>query len=316
MTRIAGRAAAVSIGAASLAAAAALYVHLAGVPRYPTTPVEFAVDITPERVARGRRTALMLCVSCHKDPDTGALTGRPLADLPPLFGEVHSTNITRDARHGIGSWSDGELAYLLRTGVARDGRYTPPWMLKLPLIADEELRDLIAFLRSDDPLVRPAAVPSRPTVPSFASKVLARFVFKPLPYPSGPLVAPPPSDRVGYGRYLATARLRCHECHSQALSTVNATEPEKSEGYFGGGYAMKDREGRTVYSTNLTPHPTGLGGWTEDQFRKAMKVGIRPDGRPLRRPMIARPELTDDEVAALWAYLRSLPPLANAVPAG
>jgi hypothetical protein len=202
-----------------------------------------------------------------------------------MFGEVYSTNITQDRTHGIGAWTYGEIAYLLRTGVTRDGRYTPPWMLKLPLLADEELRDLIAFLRSDDPLVRPVAVASQPTKPSFLAKVLTRTVFKPLPWPAAPLAAPPPDDRVEYGRYLVTAKLRCHECHSEDPGTVNTTEPEKSAGYLGGGYAMKDRDGHTVYSTNLTPdRATGLGAWTEDQFRRTLKMGIRPDGRPTPVP--------------------------------
>ena len=92
-------------------------------------------------------------------------------------------------------------------------------------------------------------------------------------------------------------------------------EPEKSEGYMGGGYKMRDRLGHTRYSANLTRDAeTGIGAWTEEQFRRALKVGIRPDGRPLRPPMSPRPLLSDDEVSALWAYLRSLPPIRNDVP--
>ena len=119
---------------ALLAAAAgfALYVQATGIPRYTPKPVTFVVDASPERLARGRRTAVMLCANCHMDPATGALTGHVMADAPKQFGVIYSQNITQDREYGIGDWSDSELAYLIRTGVTRDGTYTPPWMLKLP----------------------------------------------------------------------------------------------------------------------------------------------------------------------------------------
>jgi hypothetical protein len=113
-------------------AGASLYVHRAGIPTYTPRRVEFAVDVSPERIERGRRTTVMLCAGCHKDPATGALTGRLMADAPPKFGTIYSPNITQDREYGIGDWTDAEIAYLIRTAITRDGRYTPPWMLKLP----------------------------------------------------------------------------------------------------------------------------------------------------------------------------------------
>ena len=62
---------------------------------------------------------------------------------------------------------------------------------------------------------------------------------------------------------------------------------------------------------NLTPHASGLAGWSEADFVKAMRSGERPDGRVLNPfmpwPTFAR--MTDDELAALWRYLSTLPPL-------
>jgi mono/diheme cytochrome c family protein len=257
----------------------------------------------------------MLCAGCHKDPATGVLTGSRMADAPPQFGVIYSSNITQDREYGIGAWTDGEIAYLIRTGIARDGRYTPPWMLKLPHLSDEDLKDVIAFLRSDDPLVRAAPVRARPPEPSFFTKLLTRVVFKPLPYPDKAIVAPPAEDRVAYGRYLMLAKLECHGCHSKDFATVDALVPEASEGFLGGGNPLRDREGQIVYSSNLTPDPAGLGEWTEADFHRTLKMGLRPDGRPMHEPMTARPELTDDEISAMWAYLRTVPPLANRWPA-
>jgi mono/diheme cytochrome c family protein len=304
----------VTAGVVLLAAAGALYIQFAPLPTYTPRRVEFAVDATAERVARGKRTVESLCAGCHKDPTTGVLTGRQMIDGPPKFGEIYSPNITQDSTDGIGDWTDGEIAYLIRTGVTRDGRYTPPWMLKLPHLSDEDLKDVIAFLRSDDPLVRPAPVPDRAPRPSFLTKLLMRVAFEPLPYPDEPIVAPSPSDRVAYGRYLTVSKLTCYECHSKDFARVDLMVPENSAGFLGGGNGMLDPRGQLVYTANLTPDATGLADWTEHDFRRTLKIGLRPDGRPLRSPMTARPELTDDEISAMWAYLRTVPPIDNALP--
>jgi len=299
---------------ALLAALAAAYIQFAGIPSYTPRHVEFKVEVTAERSARGKRTVTMLCANCHQDPATGALTGHAMTDAPGKFGMIYSQNITQDREYGIGDWTDAQIAYLLRTGIARDGRYTPPWMLKLPLLSDEDLKDVIAFLRSDDPLVRPAHVPDRRPEPSFFTKFLTRVAFKPLPYPDHEIVAPPASDRVAYGRYLMVGKLDCYSCHSRDFAKQDALVPENTLGFFGGGNRMTDRNHLPVYTANLTPDPSGLGSWTEEQFRRTLKLGLLPDGRPLRSPMTPRPELTDDEIGAMWAYLRTVPPIAATWP--
>jgi hypothetical protein len=299
---------------AGLVGVAAAYVQVNGMPRYETVPVALSVAVTPEGVARGRRTASVLCAPCHLDRSRDVYSGRQMSGAAPQFGVVYAPNITQDRQHGIGSWTDGEIAYLIRTGVARDGRYTPQWMPKYPLLADRDLEDVIAFLRSDDAQVRAAAVPDRPCQPSFLTKALATFVVRPLAYPAAPIEAPPASDRVAYGRYLVTAKLDCYGCHSRSFTSIDAMRPERSVGFLGGGSPMRDARRQRIFSANLTPDATGLGGWSESDFRRAMKVGLRPDGRPLRPPMPLRPELTDDEVSAMWAYLRTVPAIPNPVP--
>jgi len=122
ISKIAG----IGLGAVvAVTGAAALAVEIGGIPRYDVERVDLRVERTPARLARGKKLASILCVGCHADPVTGRLTGRPLVDVPAKFGAVTSRNITRHSDKGIGSWTDGEIAYLLRTGVARDGRYLP-----------------------------------------------------------------------------------------------------------------------------------------------------------------------------------------------
>ncbi len=308
--------AAASIAALLLAVAGALLViNARSIPYYPPGKIDLKVEVTPERVDRGRHTAQMLCAGCHLDNATSTLAGKPMLDVPAQFGSSHSANITSDPETGIGSWTDGEIAYLLRTGVRRDGRYTPPWMVKLPLMADEDLKDIIAFLRSDDPLVRPVKAKRPACRPSLFTKVLARVAFKPLPYPQTPIAAPDPADTIALGRYLVQGRAVCYPCHSADFAKLDEAVPERSAGYLGGGNAMPDLTGRIVKTANITPdQETGIGKWSEDQFVRLLRSGVRPDATVIAYPMVPYPELSDAEARAIFAYLRTVPPIKNAVP--
>jgi mono/diheme cytochrome c family protein len=305
-------------GAAILAAAVAafaVYVQIDGIPRYAPPPVDTRVAVvTPEQVAHGKKLVNLLCVGCHENAETHRLTGKRITDLPPQFGIVYSKNITRHPTKGIGGLTDGQLRTILRTGLRPDGEYVPPFMIKMPHTSDQELDAIIAFLRSDDPLVAASDVdPPGVTQPSFLAKALAHVAFGPLPAPKGPVVAPPKSDAVAYGRYLV-ASLDCFGCHSADFTKNNALEPEKSAGFMGGGNALTTEGGKPIFSANLTSDPeTGIGNWTEAEFVRAVKKGFRPDGRVLSYPMEPRPELDDDEAAAIYAYLRTVPKIRNAV---
>jgi hypothetical protein len=84
-------------------------------------------------------------------------------------------------------------------------------------------------------VLAPADVPPAGiTRPSLLAKLLTNTVMKPLPYPSQPIVAPPRSDRVAFGRYLAYS-LDCFSCHSADFKKVDMLAPEKSAGFMGGG---------------------------------------------------------------------------------
>jgi mono/diheme cytochrome c family protein len=292
----------------------AAFVHFAGIPSYPVQKVDLEVEVTPERVARGRKIASMLCMECHRDPTTQKLTGQRMVDVPPQFGVAYSLNITQDPVKGIGAWTDGELAFLLRTGIARDGRYTPPWMPKFPRASDEEIASMIAFLRSDDPAVQAAPVDDHPSQSTFFMKFLTRVAFKPFAYPTQP-IPPPAADPLAQGKHLALNVLHCYGCHSADFSTNDENEPEKSKGFFGGGLAMLDAAGREIRTSNITLDPaTGIGKWTEEEFVRAVRGSFRPDNTPILYPMQAYVELEDAEVRAIYAYLKTVPPVVNAVP--
>lgn len=296
-------------------AALALYVDVDGIPRYAKPAADTRVAVaTPESVAHGKKLVGLLCAACHENADTHRMSGKHMPDLPAEFGVIYSKNITRHPTKGIGSWTDGEIRTFLRTGLRADGQYVPPYMVKLPHTSDEEIDAIISFLRSDDPLVAPTDVePPGVTKPTFLVKALAHVAFKPLPLPKQPVVAPPKSDPVAYGRYL-TVSLDCYSCHSESFTKMNVLEPEKSAGFMGGGNPMKAEGGKEIFTANLTSDPeTGIGSWTEADFVRALRKGFRPDGRVLSYPMEPRPELDDEEAAAIYAYLRTVPKIKNAV---
>jgi len=70
------------------------------------------------------------------------------------------------------------------------------------------------------------------------------------------------------------------------------------------------------FGTNLTPDDdTGIGGWTEEMFVEAMRTGThQEEGRPFLPPMPTYSRLSDEELNAIFAYLRSIKPIRNTVP--
>jgi mono/diheme cytochrome c family protein len=291
-----------------IAGAFAAFVSIRGIPKYDTEQVAVKVISTPENIAHGQKLANMLCVHCHLDPATNKLTGRFMSEMTPEFGPVYSKNITRHPTAGIGSWTDGELFYFLRTGIRPDGQYVPPYMPKLVNISDHDMNAIIAFMRSDAPMLAPAEEEPADSKPSFLTKMLCVVAFKPFKLPAEPIQTPPIHDKVAYGKYLVTSQLTCFGCHSADFKTNDYYTPERSEGYLGGGNILLTMEGEKILSTNITMNKTdGIGNYSEDDFVKVIKSGAKPDGTTVRYPMVPYAELEDEEIRAIYAYLRSVP---------
>lgn len=295
-----------------LIACYALYVQLSGIPTYPTPPVvEMKIDVTDERVANGMRIATMQCVQCHANGE-GKLTGRLLTELPGAFGKLYSKNITHDPTKGIGAWTDGELYYFLRTGVRKDGTYAPPYMPKFPRMADEDLKDVIAWLRSDSFGLEASTNEPPDSEPSLLIKVLTHTMIKPIPYQTD-IARPDTTDMVKLGEYYANGVASCFTCHSGDLTKINDLDPTKSFQYYGGGSVMTDMEQNEIISANLTPDETGIAHYSEDDFVKAVRWGKKPDGTLVRYPMVPHPSLTEKEVRAIYAFLKTVPKINNKV---
>jgi mono/diheme cytochrome c family protein len=115
------------------------------------------------------------------------------------------------------------------------------------------------------------------------------------------------------GKYLVTLG-SCTDCHTPGYFFG---KPDMSR-HLGGSEVGFEIPGLGVfYGPNLTPDKaTGLGGWTDAQIVAAIRAGKRPDGRELApiMPWRAFAELTDPDVQAIVAFLRSIKPVNNKVP--
>lgn len=296
-----------------LVLAISAYINWNEIPYYEIKKINYQSISSPESIARGQKLTSMLCAGCHLNPETGKLTGRKLTEAPTEFGEIYSQNITQDTLYGIGDWTDGELLYLLRTGIKKNGQYAPPYMAKLPLMADEDINAIISFLRSENQMVIADKTRDTPSKPAFLTKFLCKVVWKPLPIPSHKIEIPDSTQTVALGKYLAQ-NLDCFSCHSADFKTNDFLNPEKSIGYFGGGNKPLDLEGRVMLTPNLTPDKeTGIGNWSKEKFIRALKYGLVEGDRALLFPMAPHTQLTDNEAGAIYDYLKTIPIIKNKV---
>jgi mono/diheme cytochrome c family protein len=116
-----------------------------------------------------------------------------------------------------------------------------------------------------------------------------------------------PESLIEKGRYLVQVA-NCVSCHTTRDGTP-----------FAGGKAFETtyRFLGALYSSNITPdRETGLGSWTEDDFSRAMRLGVAPGGKHLfpAFPYTSFTRLAATDVKAIYAYLRTIPPVHAVAP--
>ncbi|TVR89112.1 MAG: cytochrome C [Saprospirales bacterium] len=282
-------------------------------------PPEIEVDITPERVERGKYLAwnVMLCAECHGKRDFSILTAPTYPGSEFAGGEVfdHSVglpgvfvapNITP---YGIGDWTDGELFRLITTGVKPDGNPVFPIMPyhNYRKLDPEDIKSVIAYLRTLEPieLDHPASKADFPV----------NFIMRTLPKPPELKPAPDRSDLIAYGKYLFDAAV-CGDCHTK-LEGGQFIDP-----IAGGGREFTLPDGSLVRSPNLTPHLTGLGKFSRESFIARFKMYadsslvlpmVEPGDFQTIMPWKFYAGMTEEDLGAIYEYLNSLEPYDHAV---
>jgi mono/diheme cytochrome c family protein len=267
----------------------------------------------PKLVERGAYIAKAgACVICHTAiGPTGPDLEHPFAgglEMPDPMGTWRAPNITQDKGTGIGNWTDEQIIAAVREGVRPDGSglYAIMPYVDYSRMTDDDAKALVAFLRTVKPVERTVA-------PN-----------KDLKMPKGPGPKPTnqpddPNDQVKHGEYMATIML-CSHCHwTPDPKTMAPAGPDKM---FSGGLPITaPMLGKgTIYTANITSDPeTGIGKYTEDQIYTTIKTMVKPDGKPIRGPMMFMQgtwsQLDDKDLHAVAAYIKKLPPVKHKVPA-
>ncbi len=120
--------------------------------------------------------------------------------------------------------------------------------------------------------------------------------------------------RLQRGQYLVNGVLRCFHCHA-AADTNQPGHPPITD-MLGGGRLLFGTDSIHLYAPNISPDKeTGAGNWTDDIFVRALRDGIGHDGRALAAmPWWTFRSLSDEDMAAIIVYLRSIPPVKNKLP--
>jgi mono/diheme cytochrome c family protein len=126
---------------------------------------------------------------------------------------------------------------------------------------------------------------------------------------AGPALADAHADLVARGQYLVEGPMGCGNCH--AAAGPMGPQPETPLV----GRLVEDNAAFTAYAPNLTP-ASHIADWTDAELARAIREGIRPDGSVIGMPMpfSAYRGISDDDLAAIVAYLRTRAPVENDLP--
>jgi mono/diheme cytochrome c family protein len=245
------------------------------------------------------------CVACHTEDRKDAIPFAGGRALATPFGTFYGPNITPHPQAGLGRWNEADFIRAMRRGERPDGaHYFPAFPYpSYTRVSDSDLRDLWAYLQSLPPSGR--VNQAHDLHFPYRWRLLVS-IWKWLFFTPGPFVPDNALSRpVNRGAYLVQALGHCGECHTPR----NLLGGPKRERYLAGG---KGPDGKDV--PNLTPRR--LKQWGDGELKEFLSSGTTPDGDVVAETMgeVIRNttgKLTPDDLAALIAYLRSLPPLPD-----
>lgn len=228
------------------------------------------------------------CADCHGERGEGKM----VFDAGPV-AKVVGPNLTSG---GVGKNLDVDaMARAIRHAVGEEGRplvFMPSGDYKD--LSDADTAAIIAHIKSlpasnNDP----GAMEVRPL--GRILYVLNKFPLLPaevIDHSPRQRIAPPAAVTVEYGKYLSQT---CTGCHGENFA----------------GQRIPGTPAELPPAANLTQ--AALKSWSQNDFRNALRTGKRPDGSAINpfMPWPAMSKMTDDEMAALWLYLSSLPPVEN-----
>jgi mono/diheme cytochrome c family protein len=291
---------------------------------YPDVPPaeQITVEVTPARFARGAYLAehVAICIDCHSTRDFskfaapiipgtygkgGELFGKENMGFP---GNLYAKNITPA---GIGDWTDGELIRAITQGITKDNVALFPLMPypNYNTMSREDVYSIIAYIKNLKSIEN--------KVPDSELDFPLNMIVKTMPIKTfNPQPVPDKNNPVEYGKYLVKMA-SCNECHT----TVEKGEPRKGM-EFAGGVEFNIPPG-TIRSANITPDmETGIGQWTKEDFIKRFKsldsdssrnITVAMDQFNTIMPWLQYAGMTEEDLGAIFEYLRTLKPVSHMV---
>jgi len=291
------------------------YFAMSWQPTFPDTPLP-AIEASndPEVIARGDYlfNAVAHCSACHSTMEDYVGGGKTVAPsgghewhMGPL-GTVRAPNITPDETTGVGSYSDAELARVIRHGIRKDGRGAL-FMMSVGPMSDEDLAAIVSYMRTIEPVKH--EVP--PSEVGLLGKVLFQtamdFFAHPHEYQVPPYVPASDTASAERGEYLARGPGFCVGCHTKIEGKdgqVAFVEPLLA-GRIDPDFPDETEPGFRFVAPNLTPHSSGImHGWTKDQFVKRFRNGRAYPGSAM--PWETYRNMTDADLESVYLYLTSL----------
>ncbi len=254
---------------------------------YDIPPLPLTHDADPAKIARGKHLAQSLAGCAIRACHGADLTGGHVTDGGPV-----GRSVTPNISVLLPLYTDGEVARLIRHGVKKDGR-TVRFMISNSMnwLPDADVVALLSYLRTVP--VTPRETGST-EIKTFG-KVMDRLGYIPIDIArridhSNVELGPAPSPTAEYGKWIAR---HCTGCHGEHMS----------------GGPLPGTPPSFKAPLNLTPDPTGLAGWSYEDFFQVVESGKRKDGTPLAEfmPVDFIRGMDETERHALWAYLQSLP---------
>jgi mono/diheme cytochrome c family protein len=247
-------------------------------------------------IASGEHWVKAECIGCHK----ADLSGDPSFFNAP-FGHLESKNLTSGEGGAGTEFKDKDWVRAIRHGVNPENHSL--FIMPAPnfwYYSDKDLGDIIAYVKSIPPVDRKTQEPNMNLLGE--AMIGAGILGK------GVLVAqdiqhnirpdfPPVGVTVEYGTYLVNVS-GCHDCHGSKLSGGKSADPTSKA------------------APNLTPGGD-LIKWQEADFLKTIRTGVKPNGKkldPKQMPWEHFRNFSDDELKAIFMYLKSLPKLETIVP--
>ena len=244
------------------------------------------------------------CAGCHSNSNSNSLLQPGIE--PSLtggfqfkleIGNIYSKNITSDKETGIGKLTDAEIARTLYYGVRSDGRAMFDFM-PFHNVSESDMQAIISNLRTQKPVIH--------KVPENEYNAMGKIVKAFLLEPTGPSGNIPksmaPDTSVQYGSYLINSVGNCGGCHTQRDMMTGAYVGEHMAG--GNGF---NENGTKFITPNLTPDSSSrIFGWSYDNFKNRFRMGKLVANTPM--PWNSFKLMTDDELKAIYNYLKTLKP--------